>query len=91
MTIPQGASEKLQQVMEIHMSFERKPLVVVAGSLSKQGRSVAHSLLGSGRYRVRALTSRTGSAEATRLAGRGAELVEVPLALNHGKDLVKAF
>jgi uncharacterized protein YbjT (DUF2867 family) len=77
--------------MEVYMSIESKPLVVVAGSLSKQGRSVAQSLLGSGRYRVRALTSRIDSPEALRLAEQGAELVEVPLALNHGKDLVKAF
>jgi uncharacterized protein YbjT (DUF2867 family) len=78
-------------MMEINMSFENKPLIVVAGSLSKQGRSVAHSLLRSGRYRVRALTGRPGSLEALRLAEQGAELVAVPLALNHGKDLVTAF
>ncbi len=73
------------------MVFESKPLVVVAGSLSKQGRSVAQSLLGSGRYRVRALTGRTGSPEGLRLAEQGAQLVQVPLALDQGHDLVEAF
>ncbi|TCA15688.1 NmrA/HSCARG family protein, partial [Rhizobium leguminosarum bv. viciae] len=32
------------------MSTDAKPTIVVAGSLSKQGRSVTESLLGSGRY-----------------------------------------
>lgn len=91
MTIFARSVGEAPTVMEIHMLLESKPLVVVAGSLSKQGRSVAQSLLGSGRYRVRALTSRTGSPEALRLAGQGADLMEVPLALNHGKNLVKAF
>lgn len=73
------------------MSFENEPLVAVAGSLSKQGRSVAQSLLQSGRYRVRALTGHTGSPGALRLAEQGAELVQIPLALNHGQGLVNAF
>jgi uncharacterized protein YbjT (DUF2867 family) len=38
-----------------------KPLVTVVGATSKQGRSVAHALLDSGRYRVRALTRRRDS------------------------------
>ncbi|RDJ05781.1 NmrA/HSCARG family protein [Rhizobium grahamii] len=73
------------------MSSERKPVIVVAGSLSKQGRSVAQSLLGSGRYHVRALTSRIDSPLALRLAKQGAELVAVPLMINHKKDFVRAF
>ena len=35
-----------------------KPLITVVGAASKQGRSVAHALLDSGRYRVRGLTRR---------------------------------
>lgn len=73
------------------MQTESKPLVVVAGALSKQGRSVAQSLLGSGRYRVRALTSRTRSPEALKLAEQGAELYEAPLAINHKEDFIRAF
>ena len=34
-----------------------KPLVAIAGATSKQGRSVATTLLQRGQYRVRALTS----------------------------------
>ncbi|KAA1178907.1 NmrA/HSCARG family protein, partial [Rhizobium tropici] len=56
------------------MSIDQKPTIVVAGSLSKQGRSVTESLLGSGRYHVRALTSRTDSPAALKLAEQGAEL-----------------
>lgn len=73
------------------MQYDSKPLVVVAGGLSKQGRSVAQSLLASGQYRVRAMTSRTQSSEALRLVEQGAELFEVPLAIKHQQDFVRAF
>ncbi|MBX5166884.1 MULTISPECIES: NmrA/HSCARG family protein [unclassified Rhizobium] len=73
------------------MSIDEKPTIVVGGSLSKQGRSVTESLLGSGRYRVRALTSRTDSPAALKLAEQGAELIAVPLAINHRSDFVEAF
>lgn len=73
------------------MSSESKPIVAIVGSSSKQGRSVAHSLLRTGRYHVRALTGRIDSPEALRLAEQGAELVAVPLAIGHKKDFVKAF
>ncbi len=73
------------------MSTDAKPTIVVAGSLSKQGRSVTESLLGSGRYHVRALTSRIDSPAALKLAEQGAELIAVPLAINHRSDFVKAF
>ena len=73
------------------MSSNAKPLVTVVGALSKQGRSVARSLLQSGRYRVRALTSRTDAPEAQNLARQGAELVVAPLELGHAKDFVSAF
>jgi uncharacterized protein YbjT (DUF2867 family) len=56
-----------------------KPLITVVGATSKQGRSVAHALLESGRYQVRALTRRRDSEPAQALARRGAELVVVPL------------
>lgn len=72
-------------------SSNNKPLITVAGALSKQGRSVAHSLLESGKYRVRALTRRVDALEAQVLAKQGAELVNVPLELGHTKDLVQAF
>jgi uncharacterized protein YbjT (DUF2867 family) len=54
------------------------PLISVVGATSKQGRSVVHSLLQSGRYRVRALTRRTDSPEAQTLAAHGAELLALP-------------
>lgn len=73
------------------MSSNNRPLIAVAGALSKQGRSVASTLLQSGRYHVRALTRRVDSPEAQNLARQGAELVAVPLELGHGKDFVKAF
>ena len=73
------------------MSSESKPIIAIAGSLSKQGRSVAGSLLRSGRYRVRALTGRVDSPEALKLAAQGAELISVPLATDHNEEFVKAF
>jgi uncharacterized protein YbjT (DUF2867 family) len=68
-----------------------KPLITVVGALSKQGRGATQTLLQSGRYRVRALTRRTGSPEAQSLARQGAELMSVPLELGHKQDLVNAF
>jgi uncharacterized protein YbjT (DUF2867 family) len=47
------------------------------GLFHKQGRSAAHTLLQSGRYRVRALTRRVDAPEAQSLARQGAELVTV--------------
>src|ERR1700719_1254301 len=73
------------------MAQNSKPLITVVGALSKQGRSAAHTLLESGRYRVRALTRQVGAPEAQRLARLGAELVAVPLELGRQKDLVNAF
>jgi nucleoside-diphosphate-sugar epimerase len=73
------------------MSQNSKPLITVVGALSKQGRSTAHTLLESGRYRVRALTRRVDAPEAQSLARLGAELVAVPLELGRQKDLVNAF
>ena len=73
------------------MSQNGKPLITIVGALSKQGRSTAHTLLQSGRYRVRALTRRVDAPEAQSLARRGAELMTVPLEVGHTKDLVNAF
>ena len=73
------------------MSQNSKPLITVVGALSKQGRSVAHTLLQSGRYRVRALTRRVDAPEAQSLARQGAELITARLEVGHKKDLVDAF
>jgi uncharacterized protein YbjT (DUF2867 family) len=73
------------------MSSNSKPLITVVGATSKQGRSVVHALLTSGRYRVRALTRRVDAPGAQSLARHGAELATVPLELGHTKDLVNAF
>jgi uncharacterized protein YbjT (DUF2867 family) len=59
--------------------MKQKPLITVVGAASKQGRSVAHALLDSGRYGVRALTRSRDSEPARALAQRGAEVAPVPL------------
>jgi uncharacterized protein YbjT (DUF2867 family) len=68
-----------------------KPLITVVGAASKQGRSVAHALLDSGRYRVRALTRRRDSEPAQVLAQRGAEVVVVPLQPGMQAELTAAM
>ncbi|MNI37716.1 NmrA-like family protein [compost metagenome] len=68
-----------------------KPLIVIVGATSKQGRSVAKTLLQSQRFRVRALTRNQHSPEARSLEKLGAELVTVPPGLGHKMDLVAAF
>jgi len=68
-----------------------KPLITVVGAASKQGRSVAHALLDSGRYRVRALTRRRDSEPAQVLAQRGAEVVLVPLQPGMQDELTAAI
>ena len=73
------------------MIQKNKPLITIVGILGKQGRSVAHTLLQSGRYRVRGLTRRVDSPEALGLAAQGAELVPVSLEPGNKKDFVKAF
>ncbi|NYT33014.1 NmrA/HSCARG family protein [Rhizobium sp. WYCCWR 11128] len=73
------------------MSAHEKPLIAIAGATSKQGRSVAATLLDSQRFRVRAFTRKKDSPEALRLEKRGAEIVTVPLELGRQKDLVAAF
>ncbi|MCG6498553.1 NmrA/HSCARG family protein [Kitasatospora sp. A2-31] len=73
------------------MADEGKPLIVVAGATSKQGRSVATSLLESGRFRVRALTRAAGSAQAGKLARMGAQIVTVPPEPGRHGEFVEAF
>lgn len=68
-----------------------KPLIVIVGATSKQGRSVAATLLQSQRFRVRALTRKKDSLEARSLEKLGAEIVRVPLELGLQKELVAAF
>ena len=72
-------------------SQNSKPLITVVGALSKQGRSVARTLLQSERYRVRALTSRSDAPEAQSLAHQGAELMTLRLEVGHEQDFVNAF
>lgn len=73
------------------MADTSKPLITVVGASSKQGRSVAESLLDSGRYRVRALTRRLDSQPARALAQKGAEVVNVPLELGRRAELTEAM
>jgi hypothetical protein len=73
------------------MQPEQKPLVTIVGALSKQGRSVAYTLLHSGRYRVRALTRRVDTPEAQRLAADGAELRSFSLEVGQKQALTDAF
>jgi uncharacterized protein YbjT (DUF2867 family) len=73
------------------MSSISKPLITIVGALSTQGRSVACTLLQSGRYRVRALTRRVDAPKAQNPARRGAELMTVPLEVGLKGELVNAF
>jgi hypothetical protein len=71
--------------------FSSLPLITVAGASSKQGRSVAGTLLDSGRYRVRALARRSDSAPMRELAQRGAEIVVAPLEAGRQAELAAAM
>ncbi|MFJ4502029.1 NmrA/HSCARG family protein [Streptomyces sp. NPDC088864] len=73
------------------MSTIDRPLIAVSGATSKQGRSVAASLLESGRFRVRALTRNAHSFQAQSLARMGAEIFTVPLEPGHQHEFVRAF
>lgn len=72
-------------------AFASLPLITVAGAASKQGRSVASTLLHSGRYRVRALARSADSAPIRELAQRGAEIVIAPLEVGRQAELVAAM
>jgi uncharacterized protein YbjT (DUF2867 family) len=78
-------------VSNLETHGEDKPLITITGVLGKQGRSAAHTLLKSGRYRVRGITRRIDSPEALGLAARGAELVSLPLNLGYKSEFVEAF
>jgi uncharacterized protein YbjT (DUF2867 family) len=73
------------------LTTETKPLITIVGILGKQGLSAAHSLIESGRYRVRGVTRRINSPEAVDLTNKGVELVNIPLDLGHYKAYVSAF
>ena len=68
-----------------------QPLIAIAGATSKQGRSVATTLLRSGQYRVRALTRNPAAPQARALAQLGAEVVAAPLAVGHHAAWRAAF
>ncbi len=68
-----------------------RPMIVIVGATSKQGRSVATTLLQSQRFRVRALTRNGQSPAARALRDLGAEIVTVPLEPGRTKELVAAF
>ncbi|SFW69075.1 NmrA/HSCARG family protein [Chitinophaga sancti] len=70
---------------------EDKPLITIVGIMGKQGRSAAHTLLESGRFRVRGITRRVDSPEALHLIEKGAELVRIPLDLGYQHAFEKAF
>jgi uncharacterized protein YbjT (DUF2867 family) len=73
------------------MTKNDKPLITIVGVLGKQGHGAAHTLLQSGRYRIRGITRCVDSPEAISLAKQGAEFVSIPLDLGYKKDFVKAF
>lgn len=75
----------------ISETLTTKPLITIVGILGKQGLSAAHSLLESGRYRVRGTTRRINSPEAVSLAAKGVELINIPLDLGHYEAYVSAF
>jgi uncharacterized protein YbjT (DUF2867 family) len=73
------------------MTKDSKPLISVYGATSKQGRSVAATLLQSDRFRVRAITRNRASKEARGLELLGADIATVPAGLGHREELVAAF
>lgn len=72
-------------------SLKDKPLITIVGVLGKQGSSAAHTLLESGRYRVRGITRRVNSPRALRLAEKGVELINLPVDLGYKEKYVEAF
>jgi uncharacterized protein YbjT (DUF2867 family) len=78
-------------MLEGIMTIQDKPLIAVAGATSKQGRSVARSLLASGAYRVRALTRNVNGGHARALAALGAEVAPMPHEVSSSPHLVDAF
>lgn len=70
---------------------EDKPLITIVGILGKQGRSVAHTLLENGHFRVRGITRRIDSPAAQHLIKQGVELMSVPLDLGYKKEFRQVF
>lgn len=73
------------------MSGNRKPCISVLGGLSKQGRSVATSLLQSNRYDVQIFSRNVTSSLAEEFERMGAKLVNLPLQLGYKDKLVQAL
>ena len=80
-----------RKIPNLTTSPTNTPLISVYGATSKQGRSVARSLLESGRFRVRAIARTADSAEARELTQLGAEIAIVPAGLGRRQELVEAF
>ena len=72
-------------------TVNHKLLITVTGVLGKQGKSVAKTLIESGKYRVRGITRRTDTAEALLLAELGVELISIPLAPGYKNEFINAF
>jgi uncharacterized protein YbjT (DUF2867 family) len=68
-----------------------KPRIAVYGATSKQGRSVATTLLQDGHFQVRVLTRNRHSSEARNLELLGAEIAIVPAGPGHFREIVTAF
>jgi uncharacterized protein YbjT (DUF2867 family) len=73
------------------MTQKDRPLITIVGISGKQGRSVAHTLLQTGGYRVRGITRQTDSPAARALMEQGVELVHLPLDTGHKNEYAKAF
>lgn len=90
-SLPASSAASDWKGLNSKMSTKEKPLIAIVGATSKQGRSVAATLLRSERFRVRALTRKKDSAAALSLEKLGAEIVTVPLEPGFQKDLIAAF
>lgn len=80
-----------RKIPTLTTSPDNMPLISVYGATSKQGRSVARTLLESGRFRVRAIARTADSAEARELTQLGAQIAIVPAGLGRRQELVEAF
>jgi len=69
----------------------KKPLITIAGVMGKQGRSAARTLIESGRFRVRGITSRAHLPEAQQMAAAGIELISLPLRPGFQRAYTEAF
>lgn len=67
------------------------PIITIVGVLGKQGKSVAKTLISSGKYKVRGITRRINSPEALQLAKQGVELINLSLDIGYKNKYVEAF